>query len=131
MTNRHDYSQRMSYAMVFFSTPLKILHVFYINNSCFLKGELIFFTGEALEDCCIQNGKSILLFSTPHSGKTTLLEGILNFILGVSSSDGYRLSFAPELTSKVGNKRIQPKYKTTNHLIFVNTFIYDACSMSA
>lgn len=112
--------------MVIFSTPLKISIFFYINNSCVLKGELIFFIGEALEDCCIQNGKSILLFSTPHSGKTTLLEGILNFILGVSSSDDYRLSFAPELTSKVGNKKIQPKYKTTNHLIFVNTFIYDA-----
>lgn len=56
--------------------------------------------GDVLEDGCIQNGKSILVFSAPHSGKTTLLQGIMNFIFGVSSSDDYRLSFAPELTSK-------------------------------
>lgn len=56
--------------------------------------------GDVLEDGCIQNGKSILLFSMPHSGKTTLLQGIMNFIFGVSSADGFRLCFAPELTVK-------------------------------
>lgn len=56
--------------------------------------------GEELDDGCIQIGKSILLFSTPHSGKTTLLQGIMNFIFGVSSADGFRLCFAPELTVK-------------------------------
>lgn len=60
-----------------------------------------YFIGEALEDRCIQNGKSILLFSMPHSGKTTLLQGIMNFIFGVSSADSFRLCFAPALTVKV------------------------------
>lgn len=60
-----------------------------------------YFIGEVFEDRCIQNGKSILLFSTPHSGKTTLLQGIMNFIFGVSSADSFRLCFAPALTVKV------------------------------
>lgn len=63
---------------------------------------MIYFIGETIEDWWIQNAKSILLFSVPHSGKTTLLQGMMNFIFGVSSADGFRLCFAPELTVKVG-----------------------------
>lgn len=62
---------------------------------------MAYFIGEALEDGCIQNGKSILLFSMPLSGKTTLLQGLMNFIFGVSSADDFRLCFAPDLTVKV------------------------------
>lgn len=70
---------------------------------------MVYVIGEELDDGCIQIGKSILLFSTPHSGKTTLLQGIMNFIFGVSSADGFRLCFAPELTVKVrsSNKKIR------------------------
>lgn len=57
--------------------------------------------GEELDDGCLQNGKSILLFSMPHSGKTTLLQGMMNFIFGVSSADDFRLCFSPELMVKV------------------------------
>lgn len=60
-----------------------------------------FFTGESSEDGPDRNGKCILIFSTPHSGKTTLLQGIMNFVFEVSSSDNFRLCFEPELTRKV------------------------------
>lgn len=41
------------------------------------------------------------MVSTPHSGKTTLLQGIMNYILGVTYHDNIRLGFAPEITEKV------------------------------
>nr|XP_022291339.1 uncharacterized protein LOC111102765 [Crassostrea virginica] len=44
--------------------------------------------------------KSVLMVSTSHSGKTNLLLGILNFIVGVSYNDAFRLGFAPELLDK-------------------------------
>lgn len=56
--------------------------------------------GESSEDGPDRNGKCILIFSTPHSGKTTLLQGIMNFVFEVSSSDNFRLCFEPELTRK-------------------------------
>lgn len=58
-------------------------------------------TGEAPNGGPNQNGKGILIFSTPHSGKTTLLQGIMNFIFGVSSTDNFRLCFAPEVSNTV------------------------------
>lgn len=45
--------------------------------------------------------KSVLMVSTSHSGKTNLLLGILNYIVGVSYNDAFRLGFAPELLDKV------------------------------
>ncbi|XP_078331369.1 uncharacterized protein LOC144625147 [Crassostrea virginica] len=51
--------------------------------------------GKAIEDC--GNGKSVIIFSTPHSGKTTLLEGIMNYILGVLYTDKIRFQFTPEI----------------------------------
>lgn len=56
--------------------------------------------GEVSEDGPDRNGKCLLIFSTPHSGKITLLQGIMNYVFGVSSDDNFRLCFEPELTRK-------------------------------
>lgn len=59
----------------------------------------MYFTGEVPIHGPAQSGKGLLIFSTPHSGKTTLLQGIMNYIFGVSSSDNFRLCFAPEFSN--------------------------------
>lgn len=64
-------------------------------------GVITCFIGKSLEDGLNQNGKSILMMSTPHSGRTTLLQGMMNFIFGVSSNDDFRLCFAPEILNMV------------------------------
>ncbi|XP_062596737.1 uncharacterized protein LOC134258212 [Saccostrea cucullata] len=46
--------------------------------------------GEANESLAADR-KSILLMSTPHCGKTTHIEGIMNFIFGVNFEDDFRL----------------------------------------
>lgn len=46
-------------------------------------------------------GKSALIISTQNSGKTTLLQELLNFILGLSEEDGFRFGFGPEIMNTV------------------------------
>lgn len=85
----------------------------------------MYFTGEVSIHGPAQNGKGLLIFSTPHSGKTTLLQGIMNYIFGVSSSDNFRLCFAPEFSNTV----CQLNYKTFSKIfqtipyVFVNLFV--------
>lgn len=76
----------------------------------------IFFTGEASEDGPDRNGKGILMFSTPHSGKTTLLQGIMNFVFGVSSTDNFRLCFEQDLKRKVKQLNIS---KTVEYVLYI------------
>nr|XP_022292805.1 uncharacterized protein LOC111103675 [Crassostrea virginica] len=57
--------------------------------------------GESPEEDQTQSFKSVLMVSTPHSGKTTLLQGIMNFIIGVSYNDTFRLGFAREILDDV------------------------------
>ena len=57
--------------------------------------------GESPEEDHTQSFKSVLMVSTPHSGKTTFLQGILNFIAGVSYCDEFRLGFPPEILDEV------------------------------
>ncbi|XP_061169377.1 uncharacterized protein LOC133178672 [Saccostrea echinata] len=50
------------------------------------------------EDVSARNAdrKCILLMSTPHSGKTTLVEGFMNYIFGVNFDDPFRLCLAKD-----------------------------------
>ncbi|XP_062618029.1 uncharacterized protein LOC134279626 [Saccostrea cucullata] len=45
--------------------------------------------------------KSILLISAPHSGKTTLIEGIMNYIFGVTFKDDFRLCLSQSIKDEV------------------------------
>nr|XP_022292804.1 uncharacterized protein LOC111103674 [Crassostrea virginica] len=56
--------------------------------------------GKSLDENQSQSFKRVLMVSTPHSGKTTLMQGIMNFIVGVSYNDDFRLSFGQDLFSK-------------------------------
>ena len=62
---------------------------------------VLFVVGKSLDENQSQSFKRVLMVSTPHSGKTTLMQGIMNFIVGVSYNDDFRLSFGQDLFSKV------------------------------
>lgn len=59
------------------------------------------FLGDTDENKRQIDGKSILLISTPHSGKTTLIQGIMNYILGVRFNDDFRFCLPPDIADQV------------------------------
>lgn len=63
-----------------------------------------FITGEIPNNWARQDNKTILLVSNPHSGHKTHLQGVMNFIFGVSSKDDFRLGLSSDITKKVSCK---------------------------
>lgn len=75
------------------------------------------FLGDTNEGQRLIAGKSILLISTPHSGKTTLIEGIMNYVLGVRFDDDFRFCLPLDISDQV--------WKYCDHIYYSGNVLMD------